>query len=200
MNDSTPGLRADAERNRVAVVDAARAAFAEEGIGVSMAEIARRAGVGFATAQRRFPTKEALIAEVVREQLEHFEELIPRVEENADPWKAFTAPIRACCAQQANAPGLAASLAQVLAETSDPAIGQPITEVFTNLATRAMEAGQLRDDISLEDVFLILKANAGVVVNSPGQEKVASQRFVDLALRSLHGPLETTVSTEPDPR
>ena len=53
-------LRADARRNREAVLDAARTAFAAEGLSVPLDEIARRAGVGPGTLYRHFPTKEAL--------------------------------------------------------------------------------------------------------------------------------------------
>jgi AcrR family transcriptional regulator len=45
------------------------AAFAEEGLDVGMAEIARRAGVGNATVFRRFPTKDALYEAIVDEKI-----------------------------------------------------------------------------------------------------------------------------------
>jgi AcrR family transcriptional regulator len=57
-----PGLRADAERNRQRIVEAARALFAERGLNVPLEEIAHRAQVGIATLYRRFPTREDLIA------------------------------------------------------------------------------------------------------------------------------------------
>jgi AcrR family transcriptional regulator len=62
-------LRSDAERNRRLVLDAAAQAFAEEGLEVGMAEIARRAGVGNATVFRRFPTKDALYEAIVDEKI-----------------------------------------------------------------------------------------------------------------------------------
>src|SRR4051812_2648534 len=49
-------LRADAERNRSALLTAAREVFGEQGLEASLDEIARRAGVGNATLYRRFPT------------------------------------------------------------------------------------------------------------------------------------------------
>jgi AcrR family transcriptional regulator len=61
--------RADAERNRVKILAAAREAFADPGAEVSMAEVARRAGVGMATLYRNFPGRrellEALYVEVI---------------------------------------------------------------------------------------------------------------------------------------
>ena len=58
-------LRVDAARNRALVLDAALDAFAELGIGASLDEIARRAGVGPGTVHRHFPTKEALYGAVI---------------------------------------------------------------------------------------------------------------------------------------
>jgi AcrR family transcriptional regulator len=62
--------RADALRNRERVLEAARAAFAVEGLAVPLDEIARRAGVGAGTVYRHFPTKEALFAAVVVDRIE----------------------------------------------------------------------------------------------------------------------------------
>jgi AcrR family transcriptional regulator len=62
-------LRADARRNRLRVLAAAREAFAAEGIAVPLDDIARRAGVGAGTVYRHFPTKEALFEAVVADQL-----------------------------------------------------------------------------------------------------------------------------------
>jgi AcrR family transcriptional regulator len=65
----SPSKRADAERNREKILAAAREAFADPRAEVSMAEVARRAGVGMATLYRNFPGRrellEALYAEVI---------------------------------------------------------------------------------------------------------------------------------------
>src|SRR5258708_19110255 len=53
-------MRADARRNRQLILAAADEAFAAEGIGVPIDDIARRAGVGAGTLYRHFPTKESL--------------------------------------------------------------------------------------------------------------------------------------------
>src|ERR1700743_738403 len=60
----TPARRADAERNRARILEVARAAFAEEDARVSMAEVARRAGVGMATLYRNFPGRRELLEAV----------------------------------------------------------------------------------------------------------------------------------------
>src|ERR1700712_2754812 len=62
-------LRRDAAENREKVLHAASRVFAEHGLDGSVEEVARVAGVGMGTLYRRFPTKDALIAELVRELL-----------------------------------------------------------------------------------------------------------------------------------
>src|ERR1700685_427020 len=62
-------LRRDAAEHREPLLDAATQVFASQGLNASVEEIARVAGVGMGTLYRRFPTKEALIEELVRQQL-----------------------------------------------------------------------------------------------------------------------------------
>ena len=60
--------RADARRNRGLILDAAKAAFASDGVDASLDEIARSAGVGPGTLYRHFPTREHLLCEVLHER------------------------------------------------------------------------------------------------------------------------------------
>jgi AcrR family transcriptional regulator len=60
--------RADARRNRGLILDAAKAAFARDGVDASLDEIARSAGVGPGTLYRHFPTREHLLCEVLHER------------------------------------------------------------------------------------------------------------------------------------
>jgi AcrR family transcriptional regulator len=66
-------LRADAQRNRDKILDAARAAFRERGAACSLDEIAKRAGVGAGTLYRHFPTRDDLIDAVMRNWAERIE-------------------------------------------------------------------------------------------------------------------------------
>ncbi|KAF1018554.1 MAG: HTH-type transcriptional regulator SrpR [Paracidovorax wautersii] len=61
-------LRADAERNRRRLLDAAKAAFTAKGTSASLEDIARTAGVSIGTLYRHFPTREALIDEIYRDE------------------------------------------------------------------------------------------------------------------------------------
>jgi AcrR family transcriptional regulator len=84
-------LRADAERNRRRILDAAREVFAARGAEASVDEIARAAGVGVGTLYRRFPTKETLLEAVIRDRLEHLAERLGEVQGIEDPWAAMAA-------------------------------------------------------------------------------------------------------------
>ncbi|MCA1690534.1 MAG: TetR/AcrR family transcriptional regulator, partial [Actinobacteria bacterium] len=70
-----PHLRADAQRNRDAILLAAGEVFAEEGLDAPLCEIARRAGVGQGTLYRRFATREALVEAIADNHLAELAEL-----------------------------------------------------------------------------------------------------------------------------
>lgn len=65
--------RVDAQRNRERLLEAARAAFAagrETGRAVTLELVARQAGVGIGTLYRHFPSREALVEALYREEVE----------------------------------------------------------------------------------------------------------------------------------
>src|SRR2546423_584923 len=100
-------LRAEAARNRAAIVEAARAVFAEHGLDAPLDDIARRAGTGNATLYRRFPTRGDLIAAVFAERMaEHLDAVEAGLAED-DPWDGFACYVKAAAAVQARHRGIA---------------------------------------------------------------------------------------------
>jgi AcrR family transcriptional regulator len=83
-------LRADAERNRQRIVDAAADLFAERGLRVSLDEVADRAGVGVGTVYRRFPDREALIDALFQARVEEFIGIATEAAADPDPWAGLT--------------------------------------------------------------------------------------------------------------
>src|SRR6202011_5532308 len=81
--------RADAERNRVRLLETAKAAFAEKGSGASLDEIARPAGVGAGTLYRHFPPRDALVAAVYRNETEQLVAAANRLAETHPPVMAL---------------------------------------------------------------------------------------------------------------
>lgn len=84
-----PAVRADARRNRELVLAAAQRAFSEQGMSVSLVEIAKRAGVGAGTVHRHFPSKNDLLAAVLRQRIERLTELATRSRTEPDVGAAF---------------------------------------------------------------------------------------------------------------
>lgn len=81
--------RADAQRNRERIIEAADAAFRESGLDVSVAEIARRAGVGSGTLFRNFPTKDDLIRAIIEQHMNAWLDVIERAIAAEDTESAF---------------------------------------------------------------------------------------------------------------
>ena len=100
-------LRADAARNRAAIVEAARAVFAEHGLDAPLDEIARRAGTGNATLYRRFPARGDLIAAVFADRMSEHLDAVEAGLADPDAWRGFAAYVTAAGAMQARDRGIA---------------------------------------------------------------------------------------------
>lgn len=83
--------RADFERNRLEILAQAERHFASEGVGASLEAVARDAGVGSATLYRHFPTRDALLAEVLERRATQIEAEIERIEAMSDSGAALEA-------------------------------------------------------------------------------------------------------------
>src|SRR5690242_9881986 len=81
--------RADARRNRELVLRTAARVFAEDGLDVSLAWIAQRAGVGAGTVYRHFPSKEILVEAVLARHLEDLVAAAGRWSAHAEPGDAL---------------------------------------------------------------------------------------------------------------
>lgn len=178
-------LRADAERNRVALLAAARQVFSEHGLEASLDEIARRAGVGNATLYRRFPTRQDLIAAVFADRKTTQVELADRALRNPDPWAGFTQYVIALGELQATDRGLGELLVTVDFDGDERLMQLRATarRRAGEVIRRAQEAGALRGDFTLNDLMLLLMANAGVVRLAPDPD--GWRRLLSLALEGL---------------
>ena len=157
-------LRADAERNRLRIVDAAREVFAGQGLDAPMSAVARRAKVGIATLYRRFPTREDLITSVFAEKMTAYAAAMDDALADPDPWRAFCTYIERVCAMQAADHGFTEVL--TLTFPTAKAFEEKRHQAylgFNELIARAKATGHLRDDFSHEDLVLLLMANAGVI-------------------------------------
>ncbi|SDI80401.1 DNA-binding transcriptional regulator, AcrR family [Rhodococcus triatomae] len=150
-------LRADAARNRLLIIDAARELFAERGIEVTLDDVARRAGVGVGTVYRRFANKEELIDGVFQRHFEKIAEQADHALTLDDPWEALVGFFDfACGSMSANQGlvdvmnGLDDGCEQVACHRSR--IEPAVEELFR----RAQVAGVLRADAVPSDFFSLL--------------------------------------------
>ncbi len=145
-------------RNRERVLEAAKAVFSAGGPEASLEAVARHAGVGIGTLYRHFPTREALYEAVYRREVDQLGDLAEQLNEEADPVEALRHWLHADVQFVATKKGMAAALALV-------AHGSPelhaysldrLTKAIAALLARAVAAGEIRADISAEDVLRAL--------------------------------------------
>jgi AcrR family transcriptional regulator len=175
-------LRADARRNRERILDAARCACAEHGASVQMDDVAGRAGVGVGTVYRHFATKEALLEELVAERFRTFAAHAREALEVDNPWEAFAGLLR----RNAEVMAQDAGLRHALVGTGGMAqyTGEDRVELdrlATQVIGRAQEAGVLRDDISVEDIPMLMSG----LCASMGRPRSDWHRHLELLLDAM---------------
>ena len=113
-SEEARGLRADAARNRAAILAVARDVFAEQGLEAPLEVIAARAGVGIATLYRRFPTREKLVAAALVEKIALYAQAAEQALAVRDPWVGFAGFVQRICELQACDRGLSDLLSMTL--------------------------------------------------------------------------------------
>jgi AcrR family transcriptional regulator len=179
--------RADARRNRARVLQTAQHLFATAGLGVSLDEIARRAGVGPGTVHRHFPTKEALYLAVATDQIEHLVAEAETLTATDDPAAIFTLLSRMMANGAENALVKSAlTAAEFDLRTAAPAVAADLTHHVTALLDRAHTAGVIRPDVTADDL-LALVAGAFAAIRHANAEtsRPHSTHLVHLILDGL---------------
>ena len=146
-------LRADARRNREAILAAAKAVFARYGEDAQMDDIARKAKVGVGTLYRHFPTKKALIEALIADR---FWQLARFVEANLDHEDAFEGLCRSLwqgAELAARDRGVGQLFAAHIAEaTAAHEAQRELIRLTEELIARAQAAGTLREDFEVDDI------------------------------------------------
>jgi AcrR family transcriptional regulator len=179
-------LRRDAERNRQRIMAAAAGAFAEGGLGVTMDEIARRAGVGVGTVYRRFPDKELLIEALFEQRIEELVGLAEAARDNPDPFAGLVQFFESSLAVQAADRGLKEVVL-------DPSRGESrvahardrIAPVVDALVARARASGELRGDVASSDVALIQFMLGALIDYTHEVDPEAWRRLLGIVLDGL---------------
>ena len=166
-------LRADARRNRERVLEAARAVFADEGLDAQMDAVADRAGVGVGTVYRHFPTKDALLGELVAQRFEQFcaEAAVALADEDGEPFEVFADHLRRNAAHVAGDAGTRHALmseSEAVWAHAAPA-RERLLSTNAKLIARAQAAGTMREDFSADDIpQLMCGLSAAMGMSGPG--------------------------------
>ncbi len=150
--------RADAVRNHERVLDAAKAVFSAGGPDASLEAVARRAGVGIGTLYRHFPTREALFEAVYRREVEQLVDLAQQLKADVAPADALRRWLHSTVAFVATKKGMVAALALAAHSPSElyAYSFERLTKAVGALLDRAVAAGEIRADISPEDLIRAL--------------------------------------------
>ena len=182
--DTVRKPRADAVRNRERVLEAAKAVFSAGGPDASLEAVAKRAGVGIGTLYRHFPTREALFEAVYRREVQQLSELPEQLKE-ISPVDALRRWLKSNVEFVATKKGMLAALALTVHGSSElyAHTFERLTTAIGTLLDRAVAAGEIRADISPED---LLRALVGMCYmhDQPGWQN-SVLRLVDVFVDGL---------------
>ncbi len=178
--------RSDAVRNRELLLGAAADVFSAGGPDASLEAVARRAGVGIGTLYRHFPTREALFEAVYRHEVDQLGELAEQLGREAAPVEALRRWLHANVRLVATKKGMVAALALAV---------QPPGELYTysferlrkavsSLLDRAVQTGDIRADITPDDLLRALAGMTYNIYNTPDWQKTAL-RLADIFVDGL---------------
>ena len=175
--------RKDARTNRERILTAARTAFATSSSAensASLSAIARQAGVGIGTLYRHFPSREALIVELYRHEIQHLIDLAPALLESHPPLEA----LRLWFGEVARYGQLKYGAAEVIhAATSDDEYYEPFVRAIAVLLDQGAAAGELKKGLDPEDVLMQLSVLWRIDPEHGGEARAA--RILGLIIDGL---------------
>jgi AcrR family transcriptional regulator len=178
-------VRADARRNRERVLEAAVRAFASDGADVTLEAIAKTAGVGIGTLYRHFPTRDALVEAVYRQELAHLCDAVPGLLRSLPADEATRAWMDRFIDYMTTKRYMAGALQAVIASGGDPYAESRarLIAAITTLLTAGISAGTIRADVEPNDVLLAL-SGVSLAAGAPDQREQAG-RLLDLLVDGL---------------
>ncbi|MEU5903407.1 helix-turn-helix domain-containing protein [Micromonospora sp. NPDC047467] len=175
-----PRRRIDARRNQERVIATARELFTEQGLQVTVPQVAERAGVGRATVYRSYPRKEDLIIAVVREQFQELEQRTNAALDGADAYRELCSYV----------PDLFERLARdrVLADVFFEGRLLPAARILNQigrLVAAAGASGLIRPDVDERDIRVILCGAVRQLIVLDQREPAVWRRYADMVLNAL---------------
>ena len=182
-------LRADAERNRRRILEAAAELFATKGLSVGLDEIAHHAGVGVGTAYRRFPDKRRLIEELFEDRVARLVELAEEALAADDAWEGLAGFLERATEDQIANRGLKEIVfgGDQGTELAKDARAR-VAPLIDRLVRRAQASGSLRSDVVASDVPLLQFIVSSVAELTGPNAPELWRRYLALVLDGLRTP------------
>jgi AcrR family transcriptional regulator len=181
-------MRADGERNRAAILAAARRLFAERGLGVPFELIASEAGVSRATQNRHFPTKASLALAFFEENLDR----LARVIEDAPAGDGYVAALVLCAELMRRDIGFIELFdSREAGEQVRSGIAARFFALMEQPLRAAQAAGLVREDLTPEDTPMLLNMlGAAAVPDDLNQPAISrGERGTALILEAIRPPV-----------
>jgi AcrR family transcriptional regulator len=189
-------LRRDAAQHREQILEAAAQLFATQGLSTSVEEIARIAGVGMGTLYRRFPTKEALIEELVREQL--LDVVVAATAAKQLPGgvglEAFLWQVGELFAARGGC------LSRLWTEANTANLVEEVRSLMRELLADSQRHERIRPDAVVADVSLVIWSLFGVIDTAQSAAPQAWRRALELLIGGLRSSEPPLVESAPTPR
>ncbi len=175
-------LRADARRNRDAMLAAARRVFAREGLDAPLDMIAREAGVARATQHRHFPTRESIIRSIFDDNLDE----IARVTREADPADAYVTAVLVIADIVIRDRGFVDLFhRRGVSDEIREDISQRFLSILDEPMRAAKAAGRVRADLRLDDTTLLVDMLSAAALTGPARPPDRMTRAVMLVLEAI---------------
>jgi AcrR family transcriptional regulator len=199
VEDATPGaadvaaerpsarpLRADAQRNYLLLVDAAREVFAEQGGDASMEAIAKRAGVGIGTLYRHFPKRIDIVEAVYRNDVDELMRTAEGLLSDLEPWPALVEWLHAFIRYAQGKRVFLSELHEAFEKNPQLKVAsrERINQMTQRLLERAQGAGVARTDVDGEDVMQLI----GPMCMSATLTDDQGERLITMILDGLRTP------------
>lgn len=186
-------LRADAERNRRRLLEAASELFAEKGLKVTLNDIAHHAGVGVGTAYRRFANKDEVINALFDERFDEVYRTASQALQDPDPWHALCVFLEHSLQMQFEDRGLKDIVAYPgLTPERYAKSHEQLSPLIDAIAERAREQGTLRQGITGADLILLQIGLIAVMDLSRKESPNLYRRYLTIVLDGLRSDCAST--------
>ncbi|WP_028047633.1 TetR/AcrR family transcriptional regulator [Cellulomonas sp. URHE0023] len=191
------GRRGQAARNDVTILDAARSVLTADPT-AAVSAVAAAAGVGISALYRRYPSKEALLAQLCLDGLNEYLVIAREAQTATDPWEAFATFVRGIVA--ADVHGLTVKLAgRFMPSDEHRRLAAESGVRAEEILAAAHAAGVVRDDLDPQDLAMIWEQLTAIRLGDADRTAALRRRYVEIHLQGLRASPAPLPESPPTP-